>query len=232
MVRVGVRVGKAQVESTRNALDRFVCEWAALEESFLQCAGIHDPDVSDLEGEVEQCPFGLDQAERGSHVDSMEELVGPHRSEYGVDLSEDAASERCPIPAADVEFVVGPPKGSDVALDDLAFVRLRVDDPHARRGDEDVIDIAARSGDQSVVQRNPGVTDLTGDVARPGAPALASLAPAPFGIARGHLTRNLRRVVAVLAPHLVDLALGAASTLSCGRCARVTRIRCATRGAG
>src|SRR4051794_41605560 len=30
-----VRVGKAQVESTRNALDRFVCEWAALEDDDL-----------------------------------------------------------------------------------------------------------------------------------------------------------------------------------------------------
>jgi hypothetical protein len=49
---------------------------------------------------------------------------------------------------------------------DLALVALRVDDPHARRGDGDVVDVRATAGNAAVVQDDDTVVEVLGEQLR------------------------------------------------------------------
>jgi hypothetical protein len=64
------------------------------------------------------------------------------------------------VPAPDVELVVAPPERTDFTANHFAFVCLGVYHPDPRRQDEDVIDVAARSRDEPIVERDDPVADL------------------------------------------------------------------------
>jgi hypothetical protein len=77
--------------------------------------------------------------------------IEPQRHEDALDLLVDAPSTGCSIASADVDSVVRAPERPAVAPDDAAVVRLRVDDPYARRRHEDLVDVAAPDGPQPLV---------------------------------------------------------------------------------
>jgi hypothetical protein len=63
--------------------------------------------------------------------------------------------------SANVDLVLTPPKWAHLALNHFPFESLRIDNPDARRGNEDVIDVPASAGDEAVVERDDSVADLT-----------------------------------------------------------------------
>jgi hypothetical protein len=71
-----------------------------------------------------------------------------------------AFRQRCSVPSANEHLVIASPYRPDLSLDDLPFVRLRVDDPHACARDEDVVDVSSTAGDQSIVERKHFIADF------------------------------------------------------------------------
>jgi hypothetical protein len=100
------------------------------------------------------------------------------------------------------------PERPDVALRDLSFVRLGVDNPHAGRCDEDVIDVPPRAGYQPVVKCEHAVAELAFD--KRGQPTLTVASLLPRGdrlLACADLFRHLGGMIAVAPSHVVDAPL-------------------------
>jgi hypothetical protein len=122
---------KAEVESSCDPFHRFPGDGTCLLELFTERAGVGGPDVPDLEREVEQAPFGFQEAECGVYVSSLQCRIGSECGDDGVHLLLDAFRECASIPAANINLVVAPPDWAELALDNLALVGLGVHDPHA-----------------------------------------------------------------------------------------------------
>ncbi len=159
--------------------------------------------------------------------------VGSERRYDRVHLLFNALCKDASVSAADVDLVVAPPDRAHLAPDDLALVRLRVDDPHAGRRDEDVIDVAAGPGDEAVVERDDPVTDLPRDECGEPALPVASLSPRRSGVAFGHLLGHGGGVIAVSTADVVvplllsSLALGGRRcSAEAGRRRRIGRRTC------
>src|SRR5262245_10150548 len=142
------------------------------------------------------------------------------------------SSESWPLLRRRLELVVGRHKGPTSRLTTFPLYAFASTTKTPGRRDEDVVDVAARPRNQSVVQRDNSVANLAVDVAGQPALALASLAEAHLCIACGHLSRNLRGMVAVLTSHLINLALRTTDALRRGRGAWRARLHRAVREAG
>ncbi len=95
----------------------------------------------------------------------------------GVDLTLHAVDERCSISIVDEEAVVDHPPAPDVSTLDLAGVVLRVDDPHARRRDHQVIDVCGAPWHATTVEDDGCAAELAIEMRREATLALCTGPP-------------------------------------------------------
>jgi hypothetical protein len=135
-----------------------------------------------------------------------EGFVRTYRSDDRIDLADNARRKRRPVSPGDQYLIIAAPDRANLALHKVALVGLRIDHPDPARRHENVIDVAARSRDEPIVKCNSAISDLACNVRRKPALTLASLTPTRRGVTVRHLAGDLRSVIAVLAPNLLDLA--------------------------
>src|SRR5579871_5321857 len=120
------------------------------------------------------------------------------------------------VVATDDDLVVAAPERPDLLTDDFALVCLRVNDPHAGRGDEQMVDVAAGAWDETIEERDDVVADL---LRNPGSEATLAGAPFPprrFDLLRSKLFGHDGCVVAVPTAHLLDPTINTTRSLRRG----------------
>src|SRR5664280_3169761 len=110
----------------------------------------------------EQTPLRIDEAQ--SSTDSDAGVLDGF--EHGIDLSGKAANEFGLVATVDVEPVVRLEPLADVSLFNAAVVALGIDDPDARCGNNQVVDVRPATGNPSVVEHDGSVSNGAHKVGR------------------------------------------------------------------
>ena len=135
--------------------------------------------------------------------------------QHAIDLRFDALGQRRPVSSVDVNLVLRPEQRTGPAPFKISPVSLRIDDPHTRGRNENVVDVPPGTRHLAVVECDHGGAELTRDERRESRLALAALTPARFNLAPGDVFRDgcRGRAVAFSVPNSASHA-----SFALGRC--------------